>query len=104
MARDLLKDVSSLCKRRGFVYPSSAIYGGWEATYDYGPLGAEVLRNLRNLCWEEFVIKQSDIVGLDGAIICHPKVWEASGHVESFADAMVEDVVTHKRYRADQFD
>ena len=83
------------------MFPSSEIYGGWEASYDLGPLGAEVLRNLRNLWWEEFVIKQADIVGLDGAIISHPRVWEASGHVESFADAMVEDLVTNKRYRAD---
>jgi len=96
-----LQKISSLCKRRGFVFPSSDIYGGWEATYDFGPLGAEVLRNLRNLWWEEFVTKQPDIVGLDGALISHPRVWEASGHVESFADAMVEDLVTHKRYRAD---
>ena len=96
-----MQKISSLCKRRGFVYPSSDIYGGWEATYDFGPLGAEVLRNLRNLWWEEFVTKQPDIVGLDGALISHPRVWEASGHVESFSDAMVEDLVTHKRYRAD---
>ncbi len=101
MARDLLQKISSLCKRRGFVFPSSDIYGGWEAAYDFGPLGAEVLRNLRNFWWEEFVIRKPDIVGLDGAIISHPKVWEASGHVDSFADAMVEDLVNHKRYRAD---
>jgi glycyl-tRNA synthetase len=93
--------IISLCKRRGFVFQSSEIYGGWEATYDYGPLGAEVLRNLRNLWWEEFVHKQENIVGLDSSIISHPRVWEASGHVESFADVMVEDLVTHKRYRAD---
>jgi glycyl-tRNA synthetase len=97
----VMQKIISLCKRRGFVFPSSEIYGGWEASYDFGPLGAEMLRNLRNLWWEEFVIKQSDIVGLDGAIISHPRVWEASGHVESFADAMVEDLVTNKRYRAD---
>ena len=96
-----VQDMVSLCKRRGFVYASSEVYGGWEATYDFGPLGAEMLRNIRNLWWEEFVHKQPDIVGLDGAIISHPRVWEASGHVESFADAMVEDLVTHKRYRAD---
>ena len=96
-----MQDVSALAKRRGFVFQSSEIYGGWEATYDFGPLGAEMLRNLRNLWWEEFVQKRSDIVGLDGAIISHPKVWEASGHTESFADVMVEDTVTNKRYRAD---
>ncbi|MBN1162326.1 glycine--tRNA ligase [Patescibacteria group bacterium] len=98
---DSVKKIASLCKRRGFVYPSSDIYGGWEATYDFGPLGAEILRNLRNLWWEYFVTKQPDIVGLDGAIISHPRVWEASGHVESFNDVMIEDLVTHVRYRAD---
>ena len=96
-----LNDIVSLCKRRGFVFPSSEIYGGWEATYDFGPLGAEILNNLRQLWWQEFVHQQSNIVGLDSAIISHPRVWEASGHVESFADAMVEDLITHKRYRAD---
>lgn len=96
-----LDEIVSLCKRRGFAFPSSEVYGGWEATYDFGPLGAELLRNLRNLWWEEFVHKQPDIVGLDGAIISHPRVWEASGHTEGFADVMVEDTVNHKRYRAD---
>lgn len=98
---DKTQKIVSLCKRRGFVFPSSEIYGGWEAAYDFGPLGTEVLRNLRDLWWKEFVHKQENVVGLDGAIISHPRVWEASGHVESFADVMVEDLVTHKRYRAD---
>jgi glycyl-tRNA synthetase len=98
---DLMDKVVSLVKRRGFVYPSSEIYGGWEASYDFGPLGSEILRNLRNLWWKEFVHGKDNVVGLDGAIISHPKVWEASGHTESFADAMVEDTTTHKRYRAD---
>src|SRR3989338_81220 len=97
----MLQKITSLCKRRGFVFPSSEIYGGWEASYDFGPLGAEMLRNLRKLWWKEFVHKQENIVGIDGAIISHPKVWEASGHVESFADVMVEDMENHKRYRAD---
>ncbi|MBI2620714.1 glycine--tRNA ligase [candidate division WWE3 bacterium] len=96
-----MQKVASLCKRRGFVFPSSEVYGGWEATYDFGPLGAEMLRNIRNLWWEEFVHRRDAVVGLDGAVISHPRVWEASGHVESFVDVMVEDVVTHKRYRAD---
>lgn len=96
-----LNDIISLMKRRGFVYPSSEIYGGYEATYDFGPLGAEVLRNLRNSWWKNFVHKRPEIVGLDSAIISHPRVWEASGHVESFSDVMVEDTVTNKRYRAD---
>ena len=101
MANIDIQKLISLCKRRGFVFPSSEIYGGWEATYDFGPLGAEMLKNLRNLWWEEFVHRQTNIVGLDGAIISHPRVWEASGHVASFADVMIEDLVTHKRYRAD---
>src|SRR3989339_1386153 len=98
---NIMQKITSLCKRRGFVFPSSEIYGGWEASYDFGPLGAEMLKNLRNLWWEEFVHRQTNIVGLDGAIISHPRVWEASGHVASFADVMIEDLVTHKRYRAD---
>jgi glycyl-tRNA synthetase len=98
---DVMDKLQSLAKRRGFVYPSSEIYGGWEASYDFGPLGAELLRNLRILWWDEFVHKRADVVGLDSAIISHPRVWEASGHVESFADVMLEDLVTHKRYRAD---
>lgn len=96
-----LEEIVSLAKRRGFVFQSSEIYGGWEATYDFGPLGAEILRNLRNIWWKDFVHSRENIVGIDGAIISHPRVWEASGHVESFADVMVEDMVTHKRYRAD---
>lgn len=101
MANIDIQKLISLCKRRGFVFPSSEIYGGWEATYDFGPLGAEMLKNIRALWWEEFVHRQTNIVGLDGAIISHPRVWEASGHVASFADVMIEDLVTHKRYRAD---
>lgn len=96
-----LEEIVSLLKRRGFVFQSSEIYGGWEAAYDFGPLGTELLRNLRSSWWSNFVHKQHNIVGLDSAIISHPKVWEASGHVESFSDVMVEDLVTHKRYRAD---
>lgn len=101
MATIDIQKLISLCKRRGFVFPSSEIYGGWEATYDFGPLGAEMLKNIRTLWWDEFVHRQTNIVGLDGAIISHPRVWEASGHVASFADVMIEDLVTHKRYRAD---
>jgi glycyl-tRNA synthetase len=101
MADFQIDEIASLMKRRGFAFPSSEIYGGWESAYDFGPLGAEVLRNLRNLWWAEFVHKRPEIVGLDGAIISHPRVWEASGHIESFNDIMVEDIVTHKRYRAD---
>jgi glycyl-tRNA synthetase len=93
--------IASLLKNRGFVFPSSEIYGGWEAAYDFGPLGAEMLRNIRESWWNTFVHMADNTVGLDGALISHPRVWEASGHVESFNDVMVEDTVTHKRYRAD---
>ncbi len=99
--KGLMEEVVALCKRRGFVYQTSSIYGGLANSYDYGPLGAELMRNLRNIWWREFVHKREDIVGLDSQIILHPKVWEASGHVESFFDPLVEDKKTHKRYRAD---
>jgi glycyl-tRNA synthetase len=96
-----METIASLLKRRGFVFPSSEIYGGWEAAYDFGPLGAEILRNIRDSWWHRFVHMAENNVGLDGALISHPRVWEASGHVESFNDVMVEDTITHKRYRAD---
>ena len=101
MADDLQQKIISLCKRRGFVYPSSEIYGGFQATYDYGPLGAQLLKNIKDLWWSFFVTKKSDVFGLDGAIFCHPKTWEASGHISSFNDPLVEDKKTHVRYRAD---
>ncbi|NCS32324.1 glycine--tRNA ligase [bacterium] len=101
MSNHDIQDVVSLAKRRGFVFPSSQIYGGWEATYDFGPLGTEILRTLKNLWWENFIHRKPNVVGLDSAIISHPRVWEASGHVDSFADVMVEDKKTQKRYRAD---
>jgi glycyl-tRNA synthetase len=98
---ELMEKVVSLSKRRGFVYPTSEIYGGLANSYDYGPAGAELLRNIRNLWWTEFIQKRSDMVGLDSQIILHPDTWVASGHVGGFSDPLVEDVVTHKRYRAD---
>jgi glycyl-tRNA synthetase len=96
-----MEELIALCKRRGFVYPSSEIYGGLANSYDYGPLGAELLRNIRNLWWEEFIHRRTDMVGLDTQIVLHPQTWVASGHVASFTDPLVEDKVTHKRYRAD---
>lgn len=96
-----LDDIVSLAKRRGFVYPTSQIYGGLANSYDYGPLGAELLRNIRNLWWQEFIRLRSDMVGLDTQIMLHPETWVASGHVSSFADPLVEDKKTGKRYRAD---
>lgn len=101
MPQDLQQKITSLCKRRGFVFPSSEIYGGFSSTYDYGPLGAEMLRKIKDSWWRYFVEKRPDIFGIDGAVFCHPETWVASGHVSSFNDPLVEDKVTHKRYRAD---
>ncbi|HEX6386143.1 MAG TPA: glycine--tRNA ligase [Anaerolineae bacterium] len=96
-----LDTITALAKRRGFVYPTSEIYGGLASSYDYGPLGTELLRNIRNIWWREMVNKRADMVGLDTQILLHPQTWVASGHVASFHDPLVEDKVTHKRYRAD---
>ena len=96
-----MEEIVALCKRRGFVYPTSAIYGGLANAYDYGPLGVELLRNIRRLWWQYFVSQRRDMVGIDSQIILHPKTWQASGHLNSFYDPLVEDKVTHKRYRAD---
>ncbi len=96
-----LEEVTALCKRRGFVYQTSEIYGGLANSYDYGPMGAELMRNIKNLWWNELIQKREDMVGLDSSIILHPQTWVSSGHVGTFADPMVEDKVTHKRYRAD---
>jgi len=93
--------IVSLCKRRGFVFPTSTIYGGLANSYDYGPLGVEMLKNVRNLWWKEFIEKREDMVGLDSQILLHPTTWVASGHVDSFFDPLIEDRITHKRYRAD---
>jgi glycyl-tRNA synthetase len=92
----------ALCKRRGFVFPSSEIYGGLNGFFDYGPLGAELRRNIRNAWWTDMVHRRDDIVGLDCTIISHPKVWEASGHIQGFTDPMVDCKESKQRYRADQ--
>jgi glycyl-tRNA synthetase len=98
---DLMEKIVSLCKRRGFVFPSSEIYGGFAATYDFGPLGFLLKKNLEQ-AWRFWNVQQrDDMVEIEGAIFMHPKVWEASGHVGGFADILVEDLKTHKRYRAD---
>ncbi len=92
-------------KRRGVIFPSSEIYGGLSNSYDYGPIGVEMKNRLKAHWWRTMVHERDDIVGLDSAIILNPKVWEASGHTgEGFTDPMVEDLVTHKRYRQDQLD
>lgn len=99
--KDNLSSLVSLCKRRGFVYPTSEIYGGLTSSYDYGPLGAELLRKIRDTWWQELIINRDDMVGLDSQIILNPQTWVASGHVNSLTDPLVEDKVNHKRYRAD---
>lgn len=96
-----LDEIVSLCKRRGFVYPTSAIYGGLANSYDYGPLGSQLLKNIKDAWWKEFINKRTDMVGLDSQILLHPETWVASGHVGSFSDPLVDDLVTKKRYRAD---
>ena len=93
--------VVALSKRRGFVYPSSEIYGGLGNVYDYGPLGVEMLKNLRNLWWDKFVRRRIDMVGIESQIFMHPTVWVASGHAKGFSDPMVEDTKNNKRWRAD---
>ncbi len=98
---ELMDKIVALAKRRGFIYPGSEIYGGLANTYDYGPMGTELLRNIKNLWWKKFVQERSDIVGLEASIISHHKIWEASGHVAGFADAMIDCKNCKARMRAD---
>ncbi len=94
----------SLCKRRGFVFQSSEIYGGLGSAWDYGPLGVELKRNVRNLWWRDVVHLRRDVLGLEAAVLMHPRVWEASGHLERFSDPMVDCKACKRRFRADQLD
>ena len=94
----------SLSKRRGFIFQSSEIYGGLGSTYDYGPLGVELKRNVKEAWWRSVVRQRDDVVGLDSAILMHPKIWEASGHVENFSDPLVECRSCNRRYRSDQLE
>jgi glycyl-tRNA synthetase len=98
---DNLDKIVSLAKARGFIFQSSEIYGGLSAVYDYGPLGVELKRNIRDAWWKEMTRRHDNIVGVDAAIFMHPKVWEASGHVGGFNDPMIDDKQSKKRYRAD---
>jgi len=98
---DLMNAIVSLSKRRGFIYPSSEIYGGLANAYDYGPLGVELKKNIIDAWWKNFVHRRRDMVGLDTSIILHPKVWEASGHVSGFSDPMVDCKSCQRRKRAD---
>jgi glycyl-tRNA synthetase len=93
--------IVAFCKRRGFVYQSSEIYGGIRSSYDYGPLGVEMKRNIKEEWWRRMVHMREDMVGLDSAIIMHPRVWEASGHTATFNDMLVESRTSKRRYRAD---
>jgi len=94
----------SLCKRRGFIFQSSEIYGGLGSAWDYGPLGVELKRNIRNLWWRDVVQLRRDVVGLEAAVLMHPRVWEASGHLERFTDPMVDCRACKRRFRADKLD
>ncbi|MFA5966931.1 MAG: glycine--tRNA ligase [Patescibacteria group bacterium] len=100
--QDLMKDIVALCKRRGLIYPSSEIYGGFANTWDYGPYGVLLKNNVKKIWWEDMVQKRSDIVGLDSAILMNPKVWEASGHLTEFTDPLVECKKCHARFKAEQ--
>lgn len=97
-----MERVVSLCKRRGFVFPSSEIYGGLASCWDYGPMGAELKRNVKDAWWKAMVQERADVVGLDTSIMMHPEVWVASGHVQGFTDPLVECRSCHLRWRADE--
>jgi glycyl-tRNA synthetase len=101
---DLMDKLVSLAKRRGYIFQSSEIYGGTGSVWDYGPLGVELKRNLKDLWWSAMVHRRDDIEGIDAAILMHPRVWEASGHVEGFTDPLIECTNCHRRFRADNAD
>ena len=98
---DKMDKVVNLCKRRGFVFPGSEIYGGMANSWDYGPLGVELKNNIKKLWWKKFVQERDDMVGIDAALIMNPKVWEASGHLKNFTDPLVECKKCHNRFRSD---
>ncbi len=98
---DLMDAITSLAKRRGIAFPSSEIYGGLRSSWDYGPLGVEMKRNVRDAWWRSMVQLRDDVVGLEASVIMSPKVWEASGHLEVFTDPLVECLNCHQRFRAD---
>lgn len=102
-ANELMEKIVSLCKRRGFIFQSSEIYGGINGFWDYGPLGAELKRNVKELWWRNMT-QRENVVGLEASIIMHPKIWEASGHTGTFTDLMVDCLFTKKRFRADQIE
>lgn len=100
----LMDKIVSLCKRRGFVFPGSEIYGGMANSWDYGPLGVELKNNIKQGWWKRFVQQRPDMVGIDAALIMNPRVWEASGHLKNFSDPLVDCKKCHHRFRADQLE
>src|SRR3989339_30712 len=101
MIQDSLKPIVALAKRRGFIYPGSEIYGGFANTYSFGPYGAELKKNIKDLWWKTFVQSRRDMVGLDGPILLHPKAWKASGHLDGFNDALIDCKACKGRFRCD---
>ena len=99
-----MDEIVNLCKRRGFVFPSAEIYGGFRSTYDYGPLGVLMLRNVKDAWWRAMVQLRDDVVGLDAAILSSPKIWEASGHLANFTDPLVDCRNCKERWRADHLE
>jgi glycyl-tRNA synthetase len=101
---DVMEQVVNLCKRRGFIFPSAEIYGGFRSTYDYGPLGVLMLRNVKDAWWRSMVQLRDDVVGLDAAILGPPAIWEASGHLQNFTDPLVDCRNCKERFRLDKLD
>jgi len=101
-SEDLMQKITSLSKRRGFIFQSSEIYGGLRSCYDYGPLGVELKRNIANEWWRSMVYERDDIVGIDASIMMHPKVWQTSGHLSGFSDPLVDCRNCKERFRADK--
>ena len=101
---DVMDRLVSLCKRRGFIFQSSEIYGGTGSVWDYGPLGVELKKNVKDRWWHSMVRMRDDIEGLDAAILMHPRVWEASGHVAGFVDPLVDCKTCKGRFRADKLE
>jgi len=95
-----MEKVASLCKRRGFIFPSSEIYGGLSSCWDYGPMGVELKRNVKEAWWKAMIQERGDVVGIDTSIMMHPTVWKASGHIDSFTDPLAECKICHLRWRA----
>src|SRR5215471_17928369 len=99
--RDFFKDIISHCKEYGFIFPSSEIYDGLSAVYDYGQYGSELKKNIRDYWWKSMTQMHDNIVGIDAAIFMHPTTWKASGHVDNFSDPMIDNKDSKKRYRVD---